>query len=95
MITILAKAFIEDLEKFVGVFSTRGVEMRKKHGSKGSEIFKVVAEENTVWVLFEWENKEAFEEFLNDPMVQETMKSSGTIGKPEFIILDKIGEFPG
>jgi heme-degrading monooxygenase HmoA len=95
MITILGKVSIEDLQKFIGVFSTRGAQMRKQHGSISAEVFKAVEEENTVWVLFEWESKAAFEAFLNDSIVKETMKSSGTMGKPEFVFLEKIGKFPG
>ncbi|WP_427159481.1 antibiotic biosynthesis monooxygenase [Aliinostoc sp. HNIBRCY26] len=93
MISILAKVSVENLEKFVGVFSTRGAEIRKQHGSLSAEIFKSVEEENTVWVLFQWMSKENFEGFLNDPVVKETMKSSGTIGQPEFIFLNQIGLF--
>jgi phenylacetate-coenzyme A ligase PaaK-like adenylate-forming protein len=52
-----------------------------------------VEEENTVWVLFQWISKENFEGFLNDPVVKETMRSSGTTGQPEFIFLDQIGLF--
>ncbi len=44
-------------------------------------------------VLFEWESKEAFEGFSNDPRIKETMQSSGTL-PPEFTFLEKIGEFP-
>ncbi len=41
-------------------------------------------------VLFEWESKEAFEGFSNDPRIKETMQSSGTL-TPEFTFLEKIG----
>jgi heme-degrading monooxygenase HmoA len=93
MISILAKVSIENLEKFVGVFCTRGTQIRKQHGSLSAEVFKSVEEENTVWVLFQWISKENFEGFLNDPVVKETMTSSGTTGKPEFIFLEQIGLF--
>ena len=45
-------------------------------------------------VLLEWESREAFEGFSNDPRVRETMSSSGTVGPPEFTFLEKVGEFP-
>ncbi len=41
-----------------------------------------------------WESEEAFEAFRNDPSVKETMRSSGTVGPPEFTVLKKVGEFP-
>ena len=94
MIYILGKVKIEDLQKFVGVFSTRGAEMRRKHGGISSQIFKISEEENRVYVLLEWSNKEAFEEFVNSSIVKETMKSSGTLEPPEFTYLEKIAELP-
>jgi heme-degrading monooxygenase HmoA len=54
----------------------------------------VAGEDDRVVVLFEWESEEAFEAFRNDPSVRETMKSSGTVGPPEFTVLKKVGEFP-
>ena len=92
MVHILAKVAIEDLPKFMGVFSTRGAEMRRKHGSHRAQIFKVEEESNQMVVLFEWESREAFEGFLEDPTVRETMQSSGTQGRPEFTFLEKVGE---
>jgi heme-degrading monooxygenase HmoA len=95
MIHILAKVSIEDLPEFISVFSTRGAEMRRKHGSRNSQIFTVPEQSNQVVVLFEWDSKEVFEGFLNDPVVKETMQSSGTVGRPEFTILEKLAELPG
>ena len=95
MITVLGKVTLEDLPKFVGVFSTRGREMRTKHGCLGSRVYKSLDEENRAVVLLDWESHEAFEAFVNDPQVRETMQSSGTVGRPEFTLLEFVGEFPG
>jgi heme-degrading monooxygenase HmoA len=94
MIHVLGKVSIQDLPQFISVFSTRGAEARRKHGSYGSQLFRVSEKDNQVVVLFEWESREAFESFLNDPLVKETMKSSGAMGPPEFTLLEKIGMFP-
>lgn len=48
--------------------------MRKKHGGRWSQVFGVGEESGHAIVLLEWDSKEAFEGFLNDPMVKETMK---------------------
>jgi hypothetical protein len=53
MVYVLGKVSIEDLEKFVGVFSTRGAEMRGKHGNRRTQLFKVAEEDGKVVVLFE------------------------------------------
>jgi heme-degrading monooxygenase HmoA len=94
IVHILGNVRIEQLERFIGVFSTAGAEARGRHGNRGTQLFRVAGEDDRVVVLFEWESEEAFEAFRNDPSVRETMKSSGTVGPPEFTVLKKLGEFP-
>ena len=76
------------------MFATVGAEARGRHGNRDAQLFRVVGEEDRVMVLFEWESEEAFEAFRKDPSVRETMRSSGTVGPPEFTVLKKVGEFP-
>jgi heme-degrading monooxygenase HmoA len=94
MVHILGEVAIENLEQFVGAFSTRGAKTREKHGNHRTQLFKVAEEEGKVIVLFDWESREAFEGFSNDPRVRETMSSSGTVGPPEFTFLEKVADFP-
>jgi heme-degrading monooxygenase HmoA len=94
IVHVLGNVRIEQLERFVGVFATAGAEARGRHGNRGTQLFRVAGEEGRVVVLFEWESEEAFEAFRNDPSVKETMRSSGTVGPPEFTFLEKVGEFP-
>ena len=94
MVHILGEVAIENLEQFVGAFSTRGAKTREKHGNHRTQLFKVAEEEGKVIVLFDWESRGAFEGFSNDPRVRETMSSSGTVGPPESTFLEKVGEFP-
>jgi heme-degrading monooxygenase HmoA len=95
MIQVLGDVTIEDVPTFLGVFATRGAELRREHGSRRSQVFAVAGETNRVLVLFEWESREAFERFLTDPAVKATMQSSGTVGRPAFTFLHRVGEFPG
>ena len=94
MVHILGEVAIENLEQFVGAFSTRGAKTREKHGNHRTQLFKVAEEEGKVIVLFDWESREAFEGFSNDPRVRETMSSSDTVGPPEFTFLEKVADFP-
>lgn len=48
MFTVLGKVSVEDLPKFIGVFSTHGAGMRRKHHSTGSQVFRVQGEANEV-----------------------------------------------
>ena len=95
MIHILGKVTYEDLPKFIGIFSTQGAAMRRQHGSIRSQVFNIPDEENRAIILLEWESRASFEAFLADPAVRETMRSSGTVGRPEFTYLTKIAELPG
>ena len=95
MIHIWATVEIGDLEKFVGVFATAGARARRQHGSRSSRVFAVPGDPSQVRVLFEWDSREAFEGFLNDPEVRATMQSSGTVGRPDFLILDALADLPG
>ena len=46
---ILATTTVEDLDRFVEIYSTTGAEKRKLHGSKGSTVFRDPNEEDRVW----------------------------------------------
>ncbi len=95
MIHILGKVSHSDLARFIATFATRSAPLRRKHGSHHAQVFAVRDEENRAIVLLEWESREAFEAFLADPTVRESMQSGGTIGLPEFTFLDKVADFPG
>lgn len=95
MITILARFSIEEYERFIGVFSTKGLEKRTEHGCVRSQVFKVPEDSHQVMILLDWESREAFDAFRSDPAARETMKSGGMTSPPEFTILQKAAEYPG
>lgn len=95
MINILAEVHIEDLSKFLRMFSTAGLTARQKHGCLRSQIFKVENEQERIFILFDWRDKESFHGFLNDAAVKETMRASGTTRPPVFTFLEKAAEFEG
>jgi len=95
MIQILGRASIGELSQFMGVFATRGARMRRQYGCSSASVYKVAGEGNEVVLLFAWESRERFEEFLADPQVKETMKSGGTQAPPAFTFLEEVGNFPG
>lgn len=94
MVHVLAQVAMEDVAKFVSVFATKGAEMRRLHGSLGSQVFRVADDPGRLVILFAWENREAFEDFVSDPEVKPVMKSSGTTALPHFTILEEFAEFP-
>jgi hypothetical protein len=40
---ILATTKVEDYDQFLMIFSTKGAEKRKQHGSKGSTVWQITA----------------------------------------------------
>ncbi len=45
---ILATTKVEDYDRFLKIFSTKGAEKRKQHGSKGATVFRDPNEEDRV-----------------------------------------------
>jgi hypothetical protein len=79
---ILATTKIEDFDRFLEVFSTKGAEKRKQHGSKGALVFHDPNESDRVWVIFDWDEK-GWQSFSSDPEVPPVMKEAGHKGKPQ------------
>jgi len=94
MIKILAKVRIEDLQKFIGMFATRGARLRAKHGCRGSRIMTVDGDSAQVYILFDWSSQADFEAFRADPDVKASMAASGTLAPPEFTFLADAARFP-
>jgi hypothetical protein len=78
---ILLTTQVEDFDRFSEIFSTKGAEKRKQYGSKGSTVYRDPAEEDRVWVLFDWD-MEGFQNFASDPDVPGIMQEAGHKGKP-------------
>jgi hypothetical protein len=79
---ILATAKVEDFERFVRVFATKGAEKRMQHGSKGATVFRDPAEEDRVWALFDWDEK-GWESFVSDPETPAIFQEAGLKGRPQ------------
>jgi hypothetical protein len=79
---ILATSKIEDFDRFLRAFSTKGAEKRRQHGSKGSHVFRDPTDEGRVWVVFDWED-EGFRSFLSDPDVPAIFEEGGVQGRPQ------------
>jgi hypothetical protein len=78
---LLATTQVEDLDRFLEVFSTQGAEKRKAHGSKGAVVFGDPAEADRVWVAFDWD-EQGWQSFVSDPEVPPILQAAGHKGKP-------------
>ena len=79
---MLATTTVEDFDRFLKIFSTKGLEKRKQHGSKGATVFRDPNEDDRVWVLFDWD-EEGFKNFLSDPEVPAIIQEAGHKSKPQ------------
>lgn len=83
---LLATTKVEDVDRFIEVFSTKGAGKRKQHGSKGSTVFRDPNESDRVWVIFDWDEK-GWQSFVSDPEVPPILQQAGHTTKPQAAIL--------
>ena len=79
---ILATTTVENVDRFLEVFASKGAEKRAQHGSKGSTVFRDPSEEDRVWVLFDWD-EQGWTSFVSDPEVPPILKDAGHLSKPQ------------
>jgi hypothetical protein len=79
---LLATTQVEEFDRFIEVFSTKGADKRKEHGSKGVLVFRDPSEEDRVWAVFDWD-LEGWQSFVSDPEVPPIIREAGHKGKPQ------------
>ena len=79
---LLATTQVEDVDRFMEVFSTSGAEKRKEHGSKGAVVFRDPSESDRVWAIFDWD-LDGWQKFASDPEVPPIMQEAGHKGRPQ------------
>ena len=79
---ILATTTIEEFDRFWSIFSTKGAEKRKQHGSKGVHVFRDPNQDDRIWAMFDWDT-EGWQSFVSDPEVPPIMQEAGHKGRPQ------------
>ena len=79
---ILATTTVENVDRFLEIFGTKGADKRALHGSKGATVFRDPAEANRIWALFDWD-QQGWAAFVSDPDVPPILREAGHLGKPE------------
>jgi hypothetical protein len=79
---LLATTTVEDFDRFTNIFSTKGAEKRRQHGSKGAVVFRDPNQDDRVWVIFDWD-AEGWQRFATDPEVPPIMQEAGHKGRPQ------------
>lgn len=78
---ILATTQVEEFDRFMKIFSTKGAEKRREHGSKEALVFRDPSQDDKVWALFDWD-EDGWQSFVSDPEVPPIMREAGLMGKP-------------
>src|ERR1051325_10769326 len=79
---LLATTTVEDYDRFVEIYSTKGADKRRQHGSKGSPVFRDPNEPNRLWAIFDWD-LEGWGNFASDPEVPPIMQEAGHKSRPQ------------
>jgi len=81
-VMILVTTTVENVDRFLDVFGTKGADKRARYGSKGSTLFRDPTEENRVWGLLDWDEA-GWAKFVSDPELPPILKTAGILGKLE------------
>jgi heme-degrading monooxygenase HmoA len=86
MTMMLATTEVENFDQFERIFSTKGADKRREHGSKGAQVFRDPNQEDRVWVLSDWD-AEGWQSFVSDPAVPPILQEAGHKGRPQAAVL--------
>jgi hypothetical protein len=89
---ILGTMKVEDVDKFLEVFSTAGANKRREHGSKGATVFRDPTEKDRLWVLLDLDET-GFQSFRADPEVPAIMKDARYVERPR--TMELVGHYKG
>jgi hypothetical protein len=79
---LLATTQVEDVDRWLEVFTTTSAEKRRQHGSKGAIVFRDPSEADRVWVAFDWDER-GWQSFVSDPDVPPILKEAGHKSRPQ------------
>lgn len=79
---LLVTTQVEDLDRFLDVFSTKGAEKRRQHGSKGSLVFRDPFDDDRLWAVFDWD-EQGWQGFACDPDLPAILHEAGHKGSPQ------------
>jgi heme-degrading monooxygenase HmoA len=91
MVEIVGRVRIDDLDRYLAVFTTRGKDMRSRYGSLGARVLRDLDDDGRVVIVLRWESRERFEAFLDDPALRELRASSGGQA-PEFTYVEEVAD---
>jgi hypothetical protein len=84
---LLATTTVEDFDRFIQIYKTKGAKKRKLYGCKGSTVFRDPMQQDRVWVVFDWELA-GWQRFASDPEVAPILQEAGHKAPPQVAKFD-------
>ena len=79
---LLATTKVADVDRFIRIFSTKGADKRRLHGSNGATVFRDPSEPDRIWAIFDWDLA-GWQSFASDPEVPPIMQEAGHKNRPQ------------
>jgi heme-degrading monooxygenase HmoA len=76
MVYVLARLKLESYDKWKPVFDKR-TNIRKESGSKEAHLFRNSDDENEAVILFEWDNKENAQKYMESDELRKGLQNAG------------------
>src|SRR5258707_7281099 len=81
-VMILVTTTVENVDRFLDVFGTKGADKRALYGSRGSTVFRDPTEENRVWGLLDWDEA-GWGEVVSVPPIAPDLQTASDVGQLE------------
>jgi hypothetical protein len=79
---ILATVKVDDFDRFLETFTTKGAEKRREHGSRGSQVFRDPNDDTRAWVVFDMDD-DGYQALMSDPDMPAIFQEAGLQGRPQ------------
>ena len=86
---VLVRHKIEDYARWKPVFDG-DASARQAGGCKGGHLFRNAQDPNELIVLFEWDDMQKLQQFVQSPQLQEKMQQSGVSDRPDVYFLEEV-----
>ena len=78
----MATTTVEDFDRFLNTFSTKGLEKRREHGSGGSRVFRDPSDSSRIWAVFDMDDA-TYQGLMSDPAMPAIFQEAGLQAPPQ------------
>jgi quinol monooxygenase YgiN len=86
---VLVRHKIEDYARWKPVFDEHAA-TRRTGGSRGGLLFRNAHDPNEILVIFEWNNLDNLQKFVQSPDLAAAMQRAGVIDRPDIYFLEEV-----